>query len=265
MKVLELESALFHAFPREDAEDWDHVGLSVGDPDAEVQRVLVALDATAEDVRHAQAIQADVLLTHHPVYLSAPRAFVPHEGAYPQASAAIYEAARSGISILSYHTNLDRSLGAQQALPACLGLDRLSSLEHADDPASVGLGALADTPRMPLGELVERVSQAFSVSPRVWGDVASDVDRVAFLGGSLGDFGELALRSGADAIVCGEAGYHVCQDVSMRGLNVVLLGHDVSEYPFTSLLAQACVDAGLSRDQVVVSRVSRHWWTYAQK
>ena len=50
MKVCELERSLFDAFPKEDAESWDHVGLSVGDPDSTVGRVLVALDATADMV-----------------------------------------------------------------------------------------------------------------------------------------------------------------------------------------------------------------------
>ena len=45
MKVCELERTLFDSFPKVDAESWDHVGLSVGDPDSTVGRVLVALDA----------------------------------------------------------------------------------------------------------------------------------------------------------------------------------------------------------------------------
>lgn len=34
MLVRDLESFLLARFPRRDAEAWDHVGLSVGDPDA---------------------------------------------------------------------------------------------------------------------------------------------------------------------------------------------------------------------------------------
>ena len=46
MLVRDLESSLLARFPRRDAEAWDHVGLSVGDPDAEVRGVLCSLDAT---------------------------------------------------------------------------------------------------------------------------------------------------------------------------------------------------------------------------
>ncbi len=145
MKVRELEAALFDAFPREQAEAWDHVGLSVGDPEDEVRLVRVALDATAEEVRAAHAMGANVLVAHHPVYIEAPDAFTPLASDRPQAGAAVYEAARLGVSVLSFHTNLDRSLATREALPARLGLTALTSLEHADDPAAPGYGAIVDT------------------------------------------------------------------------------------------------------------------------
>ena len=46
MIVAELERALLARYPKTDAESWDHVGLSVGDPDAEITGVACALDAT---------------------------------------------------------------------------------------------------------------------------------------------------------------------------------------------------------------------------
>ncbi|WP_419052347.1 Nif3-like dinuclear metal center hexameric protein, partial [Enorma massiliensis] len=98
MKVCELERSLFESFPKVDAESWDHVGLSVGDPDSTVGRVLVALDATADMVRRAHDGGANVLLAHHPVYIAAPDAFVPRSGSHPQAAAAVFEAARLGVS-----------------------------------------------------------------------------------------------------------------------------------------------------------------------
>lgn len=262
VKVKELEGRLFEMFPRDAAEDWDHVGLSVGDPEAEVERVFVTLDATVEDVRAAHDAGANVLLTHHPVYIEAPGAFVPKAGAYPQASAAVFAAARFGVSVLSFHTNLDRSHEARSVIARRCGLNALSSLEHVDDAGATGYGVLMDAERLALRDLVERAAVEFSVEPRVWGDPGHVVSRAAYMGGSLGHFGELALAAHADAIICGEAGYHVCQDLALRGVDVILLGHDVSEYPFCAVLANACAEAGVSTDEIVVSRFRRPWWTY---
>lgn len=262
MKVCELERSLFDSFPKVDAESWDHVGLSVGDPDSTVGRVLVALDATADMVRRAHDAGANVLLAHHPVYIAAPDAFVPRAGSHPQAAAAVFEAARLGVSVLSFHTNLDRSQAAQELLPRLMGLEAQHSLEHPESPGSPGLGSIAAVPDRPaLQELAERAAGAFDTAPRVWGDRDTPISSCAFLGGSLGDLGESALKCGADAIICGEAGYHVCQDLAARGVGLILLGHDASETPFTRILAEAATRAGVPSDSIQIADPPRQWWT----
>ena len=55
MLVKDLESRLFARFPLSDAEPWDHVGLSVGDPEAQVAGVACALDPTPAHVEEAAA------------------------------------------------------------------------------------------------------------------------------------------------------------------------------------------------------------------
>ena len=57
MLVKDLESRLFARFPVSDAEPWDHVGLSVGDPEAEAGRILVTLDATPPCVREGALLR----------------------------------------------------------------------------------------------------------------------------------------------------------------------------------------------------------------
>lgn len=261
MTVEELERALFDAFPAEDAESWDHVGLSVGDPTKPVERVLVALDATAAQVEEARARGANVLVAHHPVYLKAPRAFTPHiDRELPAANAAVFRAARAGISIISMHTNLDRSLAARELLPQRMGQTACASLEHPNDPARTGLGAITRHEAMTLAALAQHAATAFATVPRVWGDPDRVITSTAYLGGSAGDLGELALEAGAHAIVCGEAGYHVCQDLEARGLSVILLGHDASELPFETVLAQAVERAGVDAARIVTSTQRRAWW-----
>ena len=81
MIVSELEHALLARYPKIDAEGWDHVGLSVGDPDDEIHGVACALDATEANVHRALESGANVLLTHHPIYIKAPEAFCPADSA----------------------------------------------------------------------------------------------------------------------------------------------------------------------------------------
>ena len=262
MLVRELERALLAAFPRQNAESWDHVGLSVGEPDAEVAGVAIALDATVRSIEETLAAGANVLVTHHPVYLKAPDAFMPPDPERPSSSAVIYAAARQGVSVISLHTNLDRSREARELLCALIGGTSAGSLEHPDDADAPGLGAICELPdTVTLGELAANCADRFGGAPRVWGAPETPVRRIGILGGSLGSFGEDAIALGAQAIVCGEAGYHVCQDLAARGWPPILLGHDRSEEPFGAILMNAVIHAGV--DAAHVCRITHpdQWWT----
>ncbi len=213
-----VERALLARYPKANAEGWDHVGLSVGDPAAQITGVACALDATEANVRRAQEAGADVLLTHHPIYIKAPEAFCPADAARPQCSAALYEAARCGVSIISLHTNLDRSHEARVCLSKLLGAALVSSLEHVDDP-SPPVWALCN-PQQPRAAcaISPPVPPRHLAATRVCGRSRSPVpNRRYFGGGSLGDFGELAIAAGADVVVTGEAGYHVAQTLPCAG------------------------------------------------
>lgn len=261
MDVQTLCDRLLSRFPASDAEDWDHVGLSVGRPRDEVGSVAVALDVTAGNVRRAAEQGANVLLTHHPVYLRAPDAIVPPDKAYPASAGAAYEAVDRGVSIISLHTNLDRSLDARRMLPALTELEATCSLEWPGDPDRLGCGAVAEAPEGPtLGAFARRCADAFGTEPRVWGDAGQPLHRIAFLGGSLGHMGDDVVRAGCDAVVTGEAGYHVCQDLLLRGVGVILLGHDRSEEPFVDIL-KAAMHAISPATRIATIDGSRQWWT----
>ena len=114
MLVKDLESRLFARFPLSDAEPWDHVGLSVGDPEAQVAGVACALDPTPAHVEEAAARGANVLITHHPVYLKAPDTFSPAPGASTPMAAAT-SARRSATTGLLYSMATGSSMA--QATP----------------------------------------------------------------------------------------------------------------------------------------------------
>lgn len=63
MLAYDAASAIESRIPREWAEDWDNVGLVIGDGDRDVSRIVVALDATPDVIEGAAAGSA-MLVVH---------------------------------------------------------------------------------------------------------------------------------------------------------------------------------------------------------
>ncbi|MGN6330923.1 MAG: Nif3-like dinuclear metal center hexameric protein [Motilibacteraceae bacterium] len=101
------------------AEDWDAVGLALGDPAQPVRRVLLAVDPTDEVVDEALAWGADLLLTHHPLFLRG----VHGIAATTPKGARAHRLVRAGVALFTAHTNADSAHpGVSDALAAALGL-----------------------------------------------------------------------------------------------------------------------------------------------
>lgn len=96
------------------AETWDNPGLQIGDPSAEVTRVMVALDPTPDVIDSALKASCQVLVTHHPLIFKPLKSIstaTPH-------GALIQKAIKGGLSIVSLHTNYDIAAGGLNDLLA---------------------------------------------------------------------------------------------------------------------------------------------------
>ena len=111
MLCQELIGILQEQSPEYYACEWDNVGLLVGDPQKEIKRVYIALDATDEAVAEAVDASADLLLTHHPMIFRA----VKRITAGDFIGRKIIKLIRNDISYYAMHTNFDVKGMAQLA------------------------------------------------------------------------------------------------------------------------------------------------------
>ena len=133
VRVRDVVTAISTAFPPDRAEPWDRVGLLAGDASAEVTGVALSLDPTLQAVANAAAVGANVLVTHHPAFLSAPERVLAGRGP----AGVVHAAVASGVALVNAHTNLDRDARAQELMGFSLGLVPVAPLERSTMDVSV--------------------------------------------------------------------------------------------------------------------------------
>ena len=108
------------------ADSWDHVGLVCGDPAEPVEAVMFAVDPVAAVVDEAIADDVQLLVTHHPLFLSGVHG-VPVDDFKGRV---VHRLIRAGIGLLAAHTNADNARpGVSDAIATALGLAEVAALE----------------------------------------------------------------------------------------------------------------------------------------
>jgi dinuclear metal center YbgI/SA1388 family protein len=124
--------SLGHIAPLHLAEPWDNVGLLAGDPQQDVQRILLCIDYTPAVAAEARENHCDLIIAYHPPLFSAVKTLTA-----TGATALIHDAIRRGVAIYSPHTAWDAAPGGtNDFLADCLGLTRSSPLRTTPAPAS---------------------------------------------------------------------------------------------------------------------------------
>ncbi|MCX5684794.1 MAG: Nif3-like dinuclear metal center hexameric protein [Planctomycetota bacterium] len=125
--VADVLAAVDRLAPFRQAEEWDNVGLLLGDADRPVRRVLVALDASDETCAEAERTRADVLVVHHPLIFHG----VKRLTADTRTGRLVLRLAAGRRALIAAHTNLDGATGGLcDLLGRKVGLVALEPLQH---------------------------------------------------------------------------------------------------------------------------------------
>lgn len=222
--VKTIESRLFEFAPREKAMEWDNVGLLVGDPSAEVTRVLVSLDITEAVADEAIRLGAQLIVAHHPIMNCKWLPVQTVRNDTPQGHL-LMKILSAGISAICMHTNLDVAKGGVN--------DALAETLKLIDPGPLsedGVGRIGSLPEpLSLPRFAASVAQALHCSGLRYADAGKPVSHVAVGGGACGDYVEKALESGCDTFVTADLGYHAFLDAGPKGINLIDAGHFPTE------------------------------------
>lgn len=233
------------------AEQWDNVGLMLGDPNKSINGVLVALDPTEEVLSEALQIGADCIITHHPLILHPLKAIYTDQ---PMGKF-LRRALETNISVIGCHTNLDQAVGGvNDVLAKSLGmLDSRPLMPAGNDPdaeASIGfgrVGRLADplSPEAFIGYLCDFFNLPVL---RVAGQLPDEISTVAVCGGSGSDLAETAYASGAQVYITGEVKHSTARWAEAAGFCIIDAGHFATENPVVESLVEVLQNVFAEKD-----------------
>ena len=208
------------------AEDWDNVGLLVGDPLQPARRVMTCLTVTPNVVAEAVEGKADLIVTHHPMPFHAVKRLTPET----PTGRMLLDLISARIAVYSAHTAFDSAPnGINQRLARGLDLRGVFPLVFSQEGLGTGrIGWLEDP--TPLGEVAESVKQFLKLeSIQIVGDPGKSVRLMAVACGAAGELLENARQAHCDAMLLGETRYHTYLEAEAFGIGLILPGHYASE------------------------------------
>lgn len=105
MKLTELIKILEKKFPLKNKEEWDNVGLLIGETKASINRIMISLDLSKDVITKAIENKIDLIITHHPIMFKA----LKNINNTSVEGKKIINLIKNNINLYSIHTNCDSS------------------------------------------------------------------------------------------------------------------------------------------------------------
>lgn len=282
MKLKEIKSFLEGMAPLAVQESWDNSGLQIGCSDKDIHKVMVCLDLTEAVLDEAEAIGADLVISHHPLIFKGLKSI---SGSTYQ-ERCVRKAILSDIAVYSAHTSLDNILGGvNHKIASLLGLSSLRWLDsgesaegcdekcggatedkcggatedkcgRADAVARASGSGLIGELKEPVAaaEFLSTVKTIFSVKALKHSLLpsATTIRSVALCGGAGAFLLPQAVAKGADCFISGEFHYH---DYFDPGTLLIELGHYESEQ-FTQDLLKESLERAFPEIEIVKTSIN---------
>lgn len=236
--------ALDARFPPAWAEQWDRVGLVLGEFDAPVRTVLCVVDCVAATVEEAIAVGADLIVANHPLLLRGVSSLSPDTSK----GRLVHRLIKAGVAVYTAHTNADvANPGVADSLATRLDLVNPRPLLPAapGSPAAGdgrGFGRIGELAApMTLADLTAFAARRLPATAggvRAAGDPERLIRTLAVLGGAGDSFLGAAAAAGVDAYLCADLRHHpVSENLAADGPALLDVAHWATERPWLDDLA----------------------------
>lgn len=206
--VSDIISVAERLWPLSGAEDWDAIGLLVGDPHAVVGRLHLTVDAVPETADEAVAAGAGVLLAHHPLLLRGVTSVA--EDRFK--GAVVSRLIRGRCALYAAHTNADVvDTGTSAVFAARLGLVSVMPITNGDR-TSAGVGRVGTLPQpTTLGRFARTLAELLPPTAsgvRVSGEFDAPITTVAVCAGAGDSYLDEPAVQAADVFITSDLRHH---------------------------------------------------------
>lgn len=220
--VKDIYNAIDSFAPFSRAQDWDNCGILVGSSGLKVDRAIIALDLTRKVIAQAEQWGAQAIITHHPIFLD--EDYDCHSKMLAQSLE------KSGIALISAHTNLDTAKGGvDDTLADKIGLLNVRPL-HIDKESGFVTGRLGDLKRQYTPhELVQYIKQRLNCDRVRYVLGSNNIQRLAVCAGAGSSLICRAAQSGAQALVTGDVKHSAFMAAADFEITLIDAGHLFTE------------------------------------
>jgi dinuclear metal center YbgI/SA1388 family protein len=239
MKIKDITNCIEELAPLHYAEDFDNVGLLVGDNNTTVSGVLVTLDTLEETIDEAIANNCNLIVSFHPIIFSGLKKL--NGSTYVER--VVLKAIKNDIAIYAIHTALDNvQNGVSGKICEVLGIKNPQTLipkSNIQTQETIGMGMIGELPdAMNTVDFLQFVKTTMKTDCIRHSEILNNpIKKVAVLGGS-GSFAiSNAIANNADAYISADFKYHDFFKAEKQIL-LVDIGHYESEQFTKNLLVE---------------------------
>jgi GTP cyclohydrolase I len=217
LKLQEIYNVLNEISPFELQEKWDNSGLLVGSFEDEIEKIYISMDL---DLELAKGMEPNSLvITHHPLIFSG----IKRVNFDTYSTKILKELIKKDISLISMHTNIDKTHLNKYVVEKILGFEIKNSLEFISTCEV----------NMSFNELIKHVSKKLNLKTLKAVNCKNFIKDIAVVTGSAMS---LIDEIKADCFLTGDIKYHDAMEAKARGLSLIDIRHYESERYFNTLL-----------------------------
>lgn len=225
MKVNDITNYLNSKYPAILASDFDKgkIGLQFGSNDADVKKVLIALDGSSDVINEAINKNIDLVILHHP-FMFNPLLSLNYNSEFGKK---IQNVINSNLNIYAMHTNFDVAKdGMNDILASILELKNIKS--SSSEITQNSLIRIGEVEAIKLSDFIDFVKFKFEEKMvRYVGNDNKIIKKVGIVGGAGASEIFDAIKNECDVFISGEFHHHNAYDAIDHNIALIEVSHSV--------------------------------------